>query len=438
LTPKRELGSPIRQEGVFYGWRIVGALCVVLILGAASAYYTVSVFLEPIEATLGWTKTEISLGFTIAALTAAAMSPLVGLAISRFGARRVLVVGAVTLGVGLASLSQIRELWHYYILMPVLALGISSLGLLTCTACVSDWFEKRRGTATGVVFAASGLGGMVMVLVASQAVELIDWRPTYALLGAILFLIVLPVILMVIRNKPEDMGLEPDGGRSSGGTVAESPTGDGLDLGEASRTLPFWLMTFLMLCYGLIFGALTQHAIALLRSLECGEPGLIWSLTLGISVLARLLFGALADRFSKRALISITWGLHVMGLASLIAVPRAPALVFGFVLLYSSGQGGFSTVFPVRLGELFGTDHFSKLYGTILFFSAVGASAGVVVFGSIFDSLGSYGPAVSMVVATASICLVTSALIREPGREAVRATRGAAALERALDGERTG
>jgi len=406
---------------VFYGWRIVGALCVVLILGTASAFYTVSVFLEPIESSLGWTKTQISLGFTIAALTAAALSPLVGLAIGRFGSRTVLVYGAVALGLALASLSQIRELWHYYLLMPVMASGIACLGLLTCTSCVSQWFEKRRGTATGIVFAASGTGGMVMVFVASQAVEIIDWRATYALLGAMLFIIVLPVILIVVRSRPEDMGLDSNGGPPSGGTVAELPTGIGLDLREASRTLPFWLMTFLMLCYGLTFGSMTQHAIALLRSLGCGEPGLVWSLTLGISVLSRLLFGTLSDRFSKKTLISIAWMLHVMGLASAIAVLRYPALVFAFALLYGSGQGGFSTTFPVRLGELFGTDHFSKLYGTILFFQAIGFSVGVVVFGRIFDSLGSYRPALSIVVVTASICLVTSALIRQPGGKAARA-----------------
>lgn len=436
MTANRGLGSLASEARAFYGWRIVVALSVVLILGSASAFYTVSVFLEPIEATLGWTKTQISLGFTIAALTAAAMSPLVGLAISRFGSRRILVFGAVAVGLALTLLSQIRELWHYYLLMPVMASGISCLGLLTCTTCVSHWFERRRGTATGIVFAASGTGGMVMVFVASQAVELIDWRPTYALLGAILFLIVLPVILIVIRNRPEDIGLEPDGGASSGGVAGESPTGIGLDLREAGGTLPYWLMTFLMLCYGLTFGSMTQHAIALLRSLGCGEPGLFWSLTLGLSVLARLLFGALADRFSKKALISIAWLLHAMGLASAIAVPQLPTLVFAFILFYGAGQGGFSTTFPVRLGELFGTDHFSKLYGTILFFQAIGFSVGVVLFGKIFDSVGSYRPALSIVVVTASICLVTSTMIRQPRWKEARTTLEEGAGERRRDGGR--
>ena len=110
--------------------------------------------------------------------------------------------------------------------------------------------------------------------------------------------------------------------------------------------------------------------------------------------------------------------LHLLGLASALAAPHLLPLVFAFVLFYGAGQGGFSTVFPVRLGELFGTDHFSKLYGTILFFQAIGFSIGAVTFGRIFDSVGSYRPALSIVVATASICLVFSALIRRPGRGA--------------------
>ncbi len=410
------------MKKIFYGWRIVAALSVVLILGTASAFYTVSVFLEPIEQTLGWTKTQISLGFTIAALTSAAMSPLIGLAISTFGTRKVLLYGAGAVGIALALLSQIRQLWHYYLLMPLMASGISSLGLLTCTSCVSNWFDKRRGTATGVIFAASGTGGMVMVFVASRAVKLIDWRPTYMLLAAILFFIVLPVILIVIRNKPQEMGLEPDGVLIPNGTNAESPTKTGSNFREAARTLPYWLMAVLMLCYGFTFGSMTQHAIALLRSHGVGEPSLFWSLTLGISVLGRLTFGASADRFSKKSIISITWLFHLIGLTSALVLPHFLPLVFAFALFYGAGQGGFSTVFPVRLGELFGTEHFSKLYGTILLFQAIGFSVGTLVFGRIFDTTASYGLAVQMVIVLSFLCVIITVFIHLPkAKHALRA-----------------
>ena len=399
---------------IFYGWRVVAALGVVLILGTASAFYTASVFLEPIEHALGWTRTHISLGFTIAALTSAAMSPLIGLAIYSIGARKVLVAGSIAIGLALTLLSQIQQLWHYYILMPVMAYGISSTGILTCTSCVSNWFDKRRGTATGIVFAASGTGGMVMVFVASQAVERIGWRSTYMLLGTILFIIVLPVILIVIRNKPEEMGLEPDGGRGANGTMAESPTGISLNLGEAVKTLPFWLMTLLMLCYGFTFGSMTQHAIALLRSQGVGEPSLFWSLTLGISVLGRLTFGASADRFSKKSLIAIAWVFHFVGLASALILPDFLPLIFAFALFYGAGQGGFSTVFPVQLGELFGTAHFSKLYGTILLFQAIGFSIGTVFFGRIFDITHSYTLAVQAVIVVALFCILVATIIQHP------------------------
>jgi MFS family permease len=235
------------------------------------------------------------------------------------------------------------------------------------------------------------------------------------LLGAIVFLVVLPVVLIVVRNRPEEMGLEPDGGQLSNGKMTASSAGISLNLGEAVKTLPYWLMTVLMLCYGLTFGSMTQHAIALLRSQGIGEPGLFWSFTLGISVLGRLTFGALADRISKKGLISMAWLFHIMGLASALALPHLLPLVITFALFYGAGQGGFSTVFPVRLGELFGTGHFSKLYGTILFFQAIGFSVGTVMFGKIFDSMGSYRAALSIVVVTALMCLVTSRVIRQPG-----------------------
>jgi MFS family permease len=404
----------IVRKTIFYGWWIVAAISVILIFGVASAFYTVSVFLEPIEATLGWTKTQISLGFTIAALLGAAVSPFVGLAISKFGVKNVLIFGAVATGLALALLSQIRQLWHYYTLSLLLALGISCLGLISGTTCISHWFEKRRGTATGIIFAASGVGGMVMVFAASRAVGILDWRPTYMLLGAIVFLIVVPVILIVMKNKPEDVGLEPDGGLISNGTVKDSPVVIGFNLKEAAGTLPYWLMAFLMLCYAVAFGSMTQHAIALLRSLGAGEPSMVWSLTLGISVLGRLLFGLLADRCSKRALIAVTWLFHVIGLTSALAIPNALPLVFAFALFYGIGQGAFGTVFPVLLGELFGTEHFSKLYGTVLLFQAIGFSVGAVLFGKIYDSIGSYGLAIQLVAAVSLICFFATAAIRQP------------------------
>lgn len=326
------------SKKIFYGWWVTLALSIVLIFGVSSAFYTVSVFLEPIEESLGWTKTQISFGFMIAALVAAAVSPFVGLAISRFGVRKVLIFGAVVTGLDLSLLSQIQELWHYYILTLIMAFGISCLGLISGTTCVSHWFVKRRGTATGIIFAASGIGGMTMVFVASRAIKLFDWRQTYILLGAVLFLVVLPVILALIKNKPEDMGLEPDGDTVPINSEQKSPTGIGFNLREAARTLPYWLMCLLMLCYGTAFGAMTQHAIALLRSLGTAEPSLLWSLTLGVSVLGRLFFGILADRYPRRRLILTTWLFHFIGLSAAFFMPGIFSLVWIFALFYGAGQ----------------------------------------------------------------------------------------------------
>jgi MFS family permease len=402
------------MKKLFYGWWVVAAISVVLILGMGSAFYTASVFLEPIQETLGWTRTQVSLGFMIAALVAAAVSPFVGLAIAKFGVKKVFAFGAVVTGLALALLGQIQQLWHYYALTFVLAIGISCLGLITGTTCVSHWFNRRRGAATGVIFAASGVGGMTMVFLASQAVERLGWRPTYMLLGAILFSIVLPVILITIKNKPEDMGLEVDGAQVSDVTEQHPIADNGYDLKDAARTLPYWLLAFLMLCYGTAFGAMGQHAIALLRDLGVGEPGIFWSITLGISVLGRLVFGILADRFPKKNLVSITWLFHFIGLSAALFVPNALSLVWAFAFFYGAGQGAFGTVFSVFLGQLFGTEHFSKLYGTILVLQAVGFSIGAVLFGTIFDSTGSYTAAIWIVAAMSLVCIAVTAMIRQP------------------------
>jgi len=415
----------IMKNRIFYGWWIVLAISIILIFGVSSAFYTVSVFLEPIEKSFGWSRTQISLGFTIAALMAALASPFVGLAISKFGSRRVLIFGAVATGLALAGLSGIRQLWHYYTLTLLLALGISSLGLITGTTCISHWFEKRRGTATGIIFAASGLGGMLMVFVAGQAIELFDWRRTYMVLGGIVFIIVLPVILLIIKNKPEDLGLQPDGGPILNETKQESSGAAIFNLREAVGTLPYWLMAFLMLCYAVAFGSMTQHAIALLRSQGAGDPRLFWSLTLGVSVVGRLLFGMLADRVSRKSLIVVTWLFHLLGLTAALYMPGILSLVWAFMLFYGIGQGAFGTVFPVFLGELFGTEHFSKLYGTVLLFQAIGFSIGAVLFGKIYDTMDSYGLAVQIIIVISFLCVLVTTIIQHPKAKLILQADGA-------------
>ncbi|HRX26838.1 MAG TPA: MFS transporter, partial [Aminivibrio sp.] len=178
------------RGGMFYGWWIVGATFTVLFIGLCSGFYTVSVFLEPIEQTFGWNRTRISLGFTIAALLVGLLSPVVGIAVARLGARAVQLFGALVTGFGLILASFIQTLWQYYIIYIVVAVGLASVSLVPSQTVISHWFEKRRGTAMGIIMTGIGLGGMAMVFIASMMNEAYGWRWAYRFLGILVLAVV--------------------------------------------------------------------------------------------------------------------------------------------------------------------------------------------------------------------------------------------------------
>lgn len=402
------------RGGMFYGWWIVGATFTVLFIGLCSGFYTVSVFLEPIEQTFGWNRTRISLGFTIAALLVGLLSPVVGIAVARLGARAVQLFGALVTGFGLILASFIQTLWQYYIIYIVVAVGLASVSLVPSQTVISHWFEKRRGTAMGIIMTGIGLGGMAMVFIASMMNEAYGWRWAYRFLGLLVLAVVVPVILLVIRNRPEDMGLVPDGvsatdTESSAATVTASFT-----VKEAFRTLPFHLTCLVMVLFSIILGGLTMHAIALFRSYGVAEANTLWSITLGVSVAGRIIFGSLADKLSKKLLLGACWLLHILGFWSIIMASGNSSLVWGFVVCYGLALGSFVTLLPLFVAERFGVEHFSKLIGMVGLFQVIGLAVGSVLLGRIYDATASYSQGVSILLGISVISFLITVIIARP------------------------
>lgn len=402
------------KEKIYYGWWVVAATFMVLFIGLCSAFYTVSVFLEPLQEAFRWTKTQISLGFTIAALLVGLLSPVVGLAVSRLGVKKVYTFGALAVSAGLLLLSFITQLWQYYALYVLIAAGIASMGLVPSQTIASHWFERKRGLAMGIIMTGIGLGGMFMVFVASQAVESFGWRGAFRLLAGMVFCIVLPVIAILIKNKPADIGLEVDGGTASQEEVRRQAAAVSLTVSQAVKTLLFPVMCAMMVLFSIILGGMTQHAIAMLRSVVLDQANLYWSLALGASVVGRLLFGGLADRFPKKILMIVILVFQLAGVGGLFLMHDQSGMAWSFVVCYGMALGAFPTVFAVLMGEGFGVEHFSKLVGLTGLFQILGLSAGAVIPGRIFDTTGSYVGAIKIMVILAVIAIGVSLFIRKP------------------------
>jgi MFS family permease len=412
---------------LFYGWWIVGASFLVLLVTVGVGLYAPPVFLVPLQDHFGWSRAAIAGGSAIAALTAGAMGPLVGVWIDRYGARRVMAIGALVMGCGFGLMSMIRSLWQLYALMVMGATGIACVAWIPNQTLISNWFNRKRGTAMGITLAGIGFGGLAMPPLAGFLIANFGWRVAYAVLGSLAVVIVVSVSLAIVRSQPADLGLLPDGdppgpGTKPGGPI--DPAGEaaevpGLNLSEALKTGAFWLLSLGHVLWTFGSMSLVGHLPAFLtdqgfaQKIAVGFP----AFAIGISVAGRLTFGALADRFTKKAIMSLAMTLQVLAVFCLFRVDSFGALPV-FAILFGMGLGGGAVLIPLMVGECFGLRAFGKVLGLVMISATLGAASGPVVTGRIFDVTGGYTPAFFLHIAAFALAAAIFYSVRRPGAAA--------------------
>ena len=372
------------KRRIFYGWWIVAASFLVLFVAVGIGLYAPPIFLVPLQKHFGWSRAAIAGGSAVAALTAGIMAPLVGAWIDRYGSRRVMTIGALAMGCGFGLMSMIRSLWQLYALNVIGAIGISCVAWIPNQTLISNWFTRKRGRAMGIALAGIGFGGLIMPPLARFVKAELGWRLAFAALGSLVLIIVVGVTLLVVRGRPVDLGLLPDGEplgpeeqpaapiRAAG----ESARVPGMGLSEAVKTGAFWLLSLGHLLWTFGSMSLIGHLPAFLTDqglaehLAVGFP----SLAIGISVAGRLSFGVLADRFTKRATMSLAMILQTLAVLCLFRVDSFGALPV-FAILFGMGLGGGAVLIPLLVGECFGLRAFGKVLGLVMISATLGAGS---------------------------------------------------------------
>jgi len=245
----------LKKPKVFYGYWIVLVAFLCLFIMAGCGIYAFSLFVKPLQADLGWGRGEIMAAFTILYLIIGVTSPFVGRVVDRYGAKQVISIGALVSGLGFVLLSQMNSLWHLYLGYTIIGIGMAAVGPVPTSAVVSNWFRKKRGLAIGIMSTAVGGGGfMVAPLVGSYLIPNFGWGASYLALAILTWVLIIPLALWVLKTKPTDMGLYPDGMEAPEAVAAAqtSPSdSSGLSLKMALVTPAFWLLTtsFLLMLF---------------------------------------------------------------------------------------------------------------------------------------------------------------------------------------------
>ncbi len=387
---------------VFYGWWIVGGCFVALFVGLGVGIYAPPVFLVPLQNHFGWSRAAIAAGSASAAVIGGVASPVVGACIDKYGSRTMMIFGALVMGTAMLLLSAMTALWQLYVLNVVAAIGFTCCGPIPIQTLISNWFRRRRGLAMGIAQTGVGFGGLVMAPLAGLLVARVGWRLAFAVLGGVILTTITAMVLAVVRSRPAEMGLLPDGDAvvSEGGEgEAGHGVGIGIDVGAALRTGAFWVLAAAHFLWLFASSSILGHFVAHLRDVgfESGVAAGALGLIGGASVAGRIVVGYFADSSSKRGVMSAALVLSALSVTLLLSIASRGALPL-FVVSYGLAVGGIAVLFPLLVGEYFGLLAFGKILGLIAIAATLGMAAGPVLTGRIYDVTGSYRPAFTLLV----------------------------------------
>ena len=407
------------KPGMFYGWRVVAAVVMVVFASCGIGYYSFAVFLKPLETEFSWSRTALSGAMSLLILISGLLSPLVGRWCDTYGAKKIIMYCAVPLGACFILLSFVQSIWQFYAIYILLALPFTGTFVVPATTLVTKWFNKKRGIAIALIFCGTSLGGLIMPPVISYFITTLGWQMSYVCLGLLMWLIILPPAGFVIKSNPQEMGLLPDGENlpteEQHSTVNSAGETQRWTLATALRTSLFWFVAlgFSFVVFARV-GVMT-HQVAYLTDMgiDMIAAATALGLTSGISIISRLTTGYLADRISKKLIAVVSFALEAAGVFILMRA-KSMKMVWLYVIVFGIGFGGEPTIRPLLLGELFGTTSFGAVMGSIQSVTQVGTAIGPLLAGYIFDATASYNLAFIIFLITYLLAIISILFARRP------------------------
>lgn len=236
----------LARRKIFYGWFVVAG-CALVAFGIAGGQFSFGVFLKPMTEEFGWSRASLSLAFAVTFMISGLLRPLAGYLADRYSPKIAILCGVAVMGTMLLLIPFVGNLAQLYAVFAIMSIGITLGTGPILTKVVSAWFHTRRGLMLGLVGGAGSFGAMILVPATSLFLVIFDWREAYWFLSVLLLLLVLPAGFLLIRNRPQDLGLEPldsaEGGRGGAGTGGEKLLGRDATFREALRTPLFARLT---------------------------------------------------------------------------------------------------------------------------------------------------------------------------------------------------
>ena len=378
------------------GWRVVWA-CAAAAFFASTPYQVFAVFLRPVSEEFSWSRESASGAYAVMALSAAAGAPLVGRLIDRIGARRVILLSMMVVGLAVSSLAMLTaSLAHLYGVSVVIGVATIGASAVAHSRVIFGWFDVYRGRALGLMLSGGMVSAIVLPAAAVNLIRFFGWRVAWFALGLLIVLVGVPIVTRFLQERVRVPG--------AAGTLAP-----GASIAEAIRSRLFWTLMATIFGASMMVSGAIVHTSALLtdRGFTPGLAATVMSAMGAANLAGRLLTGWLVDRFSAPRVAAVLLTVGAVG-GLLMASADSIGVALVAAMLIGGGSGGEIDVNPYLLSRYFGLRSLATLYGFNWMALGTASAIGPILMGRAHDATGSYAVILSEL---AIVTLVTAGLL---------------------------
>lgn len=409
----RRLPDLLRSRGVFYGWVIVGIAMLATFASGPGQSYLFSVFIDPIIADIGISRTGISSLYAAGTFLSAAMVFYISRLADRRGPRFTLTFIAFTFGLACFGMSFASG----WIMTAVALAALRGLGQgalpINGTLLMAQWFVRRRGRAMAIAGLGGALSTATLPPVARLMIDSIGWRESYFVFGVVIWAVVVPVAVILVRNRPEDVGLHPDGAdEPPHGETGTTPAGEPVKH-RVLNTKMFWFLAIPMSMPGLVDTALIFHQASIFaeRGLSPGVAAAAFTPMALASAAFGFTSGFLIDRFGPRPLYIVALLILCIPPIAVQFISSTPA-AFAYGMIFGAGSGMSMMVSRVTWAYYYGRHGLGSVQGSAMMISIIGSALGPVLLAFIRDQSASYTPSLLIMLSLMVTSLVMFILHR--------------------------
>ena len=420
---------------LFYGWWIVGAGLVSMMLSSGLFFNGFGFYFEPIRNQFGWSRTAISGAISLSRLESGLLGPFEGYLIQRFEPRKVMFVGFIIFALGFVILSQVSHIATFYAAVLIMALGSGLAGFAAVVAAINNWFRRNKGKAFGISMLGLGLGGVIFSPLLAWLIYEYGWETTAIVSGIILLVLGLP-ISQLVRYSPEPYGYLPDGDEPQEEADSEAeetrtrrrfvpPSEEDFSWQEALRTWAFWIIS---ICHALALVSISATGVHQVAYIEAdlgfseARAALVVVVLSTVMMLCQPLGGFLGDRYSKRHIAALCLLGHGVAMV-VLATASGYWLLMLYAVINGLSWGTRGPILTAMRGDYFGRKDFAIINGFSQVVMMLGMVVGPIIAGYMADNY-SYESGFFIIAAMVAGGSILFLIMRQPTKKTAEGAVG--------------